>query len=149
MGYLSTDLFTMPEDLLEDKGEDGAATPPWVWSGHRLRSPVSAFLEVFKLKKVKLDPTHPAIGDMVRYADRGEGIDHLNQLLAKGLKINDQENGGCSMIQRLLEGIDMDFSFYTGHRRNGRDKLNSERPRDKIKAIHLFAKHGARWVPEN
>jgi hypothetical protein len=79
----------------------------------------------------------------------GEGVSLLKQLLEKGLNPNDQENGGCSKIQTLLNGIDMDFSFYAWHQRNGRPKLDSERTRDKIKAIHLLAKHGAKWVPED
>jgi ankyrin repeat protein len=105
--------------------------------------------EIFKLKKVKLDINHPAIRDVVRYADRGEGVSLLKQLLERGLNPNDQENGGCSKIQSLLNGIDVDFSFYAWHQRDGRPKIDSERTRDKIKAIHLLAKHGAKWVPED
>ncbi|HYV38769.1 MAG TPA: hypothetical protein VE988_23995 [Gemmataceae bacterium] len=105
--------------------------------------------DILKLKQVKLDPNHPRIRDMLKYADRGEGIDLLKQLLEKGLNPNDQENGGSSIIQRLLCGLEMDFSSYSWHQRNGRDKIDSTKARDKIKAIHLLVKHGARWVPQD
>ena len=105
--------------------------------------------DIFKLKHVKLDPSHPHIEDVVRYADRGEGIDLLKQLLEKGLKPNDQENGGCSHIQRLLNGMEVDYSSYSWHQRNNREKIDSSRAREKIKAVHLPAKHGARWVPKD
>jgi hypothetical protein len=105
--------------------------------------------DVFKLKQVKLNPSDPRIRDVLRYADRGEGIELLQQLLAKGLKPNDQENGGCSIIQRLLCGLEVDFSSYSWHQRNGRDKIDSTQARDKVKAIHLLAKHGAKWMPQD
>ena len=105
--------------------------------------------DIFKLKQVKLDPNHPRIRDVLKYADRGEGIDLIKQLLEKGLNSNDQENGGCSIIQRLLCGLEVDFSSYIWHERNGRDKIDSTTARDKIKAIHLLAKHGARWKPKD
>jgi hypothetical protein len=105
--------------------------------------------DIFKLKQVKLDPSHPHIEDVVRYADRGEGIELLKQLLEKGLKPNDQENGGCSHIQRLLDGMEVDYSSYSWHQRSNRDKIDSSRAREKIKAVHLLAKHGAKWVPKD
>ncbi len=79
--------------------------------------------DIFKLKQVKLDPSHPHIEDVVRYAARGEGIDLLKQLLENGLKPNDQENGGCSHIQRLLEGMGVDFSSYSCARETAGKKL--------------------------
>lgn len=103
--------------------------------------------DILKLKQVKLDPNHPRIRDVLKYADRGEGFDLLKPLLEKGLNPNDQGNGGCSIVQRLLCGLDVDFSSYSWHQRNGRVKIDTTRARDKIKAIHLLAKHGARWVP--
>lgn len=105
--------------------------------------------EVFKLKQVKLDPAHPAIWDVVRYAYRGQGIELLKRLLEKGLNPNDQESGGSSLIQNLLNGIGFDFSAYTWRHGPGREKLDSETTRDKIKTIHLLAKHGAKWVPKD
>jgi ankyrin repeat protein len=105
--------------------------------------------DVFKLRQVKLDPAHPRINDILRYADHDEGIELIKVLLEKGLNPNDAENGGCSMIQRLLHCIDEDFSFYRWHERNSREKIDSERARDKIEAIHLLAMHGAKWVPKD
>ncbi len=105
--------------------------------------------DVFKLKQVKLDPSHPHIADVLRFVDRGEGIDLLKQMLEKGLKPNDQENGGCSHIQRLLDGMEVDYNSYSWHQRSSRDKIDSSRAREKIKAVHLLAKHGARWVPKD
>jgi hypothetical protein len=105
--------------------------------------------DIFKLKQVKLDPSHPRIRDVLKYADRGEGIELLKQLLEKGLNPNDQENGGCSTIQSLLCGLEVDFSSHSWHQRNGRDKIDSTRARDKIKALHLLAKYGARWMPKD
>ncbi len=101
--------------------------------------------DVFKLKQVKLDLKHSAIQDVVRYAGRGEGIDLVIHLVDKGLKLNDQENGGSSIIQNLLEQREWCFGIH------GRErfKIDSEEARGRMKLIHVLAKRGARWVPKD
>ncbi len=104
--------------------------------------------EVFGLKQVKLDPAHPSINCVMRYADRDEGVDILARLLKQGLNPNDQENGGSSQIQSLLTRTEWDFDGYNLNFGPDRTKLDTDRARDRMKAIHVLAKHGAKWVPK-
>src|SRR5262249_41429914 len=92
--------------------------------------------EIFQLKQIKLDPAHPRIGYVVQFLGCDEGFELLKRLLEKGLNPNDQENGGCSKIQGLLQGIDDGYAAYNSFGRDRRDKIDTERGRDKIKIIH-------------
>ncbi len=103
--------------------------------------------DVFSLKQVKIPVDHPSTRDLLQYACQGEGLPVIESLLSKGLNPNDQPNGGSSAIQRLLESLEWscsrDYFNAIGNDRNG----DSARAREKLKAIHLLAKHGALWRP--
>jgi len=105
--------------------------------------------EVFSLKKVAIPVDHPVTRELLRYGCDQDGLPLIEKLLDKGLDPNDQENGGCSAIQQLLERLE----WYRRHNlfswdskdRNG----DSERAREQMKAIHVLAKHGAHWRPSD
>jgi hypothetical protein len=104
--------------------------------------------EVFSLKSVRLNPAEKAVQELVSYLCDGEGHAILVKLLEKGLNPNDQENGGCSAIPRCIQRMTWDFrSRVYGFERN-RKFIDTEDARDNLKAIHLLAKHGARWHPK-
>ena len=103
--------------------------------------------EVFGLKSIRLNADHPVAYEIMRYADSEAGADVMRSLLQKGMNPNDQENGGCSAIQTLLDGMSIDFSFCDWSVHFGSRGIDSDRSREKIKLVHLLAKHGARWVP--
>jgi hypothetical protein len=104
--------------------------------------------EVFRIKKIRLDPNHPVTREVMRYTDSEKGIEVLRDLLEKGMNPNDEETGGCSAIRSLLSRMAFDISI------GRRDYFLSREQdccecREKIKLIHLLAKHGARWVPKD
>ena len=101
--------------------------------------------EVFGMKRIRLDPTHRHAYDLVRSACYAESAEILAKLLKLGFPVNDQANGGSSLIELLLIG--MAWSFYpymTDRDRN----VDHPRAREKTKMLHLLVKHGARWIPD-
>jgi hypothetical protein len=106
--------------------------------------------EVFRMKRIRLDPKHPVAREVMRYIGCEEGFEVLRDLLEKGMDPNDRETGGCSAIPSLLNLMAFDVSIhprdYFSHFSQEGD---SAKCRGKIKLIHLLAKHGARWVPKD
>lgn len=103
--------------------------------------------EIFSLKQVKVPVDHPVSHELLHYACNDHGLPIIEKLLEKGMNPNDQENGGCSAIQQLLASLECyrHFSYWNPDRNDRRG--DSERARERVKAIHLLAKHGARWKP--
>ena len=73
-------------------------------------------------------------------------MDVLKTLLERGLDPNDQENGGCSAIQHCLDSMDWGRAFrpWSG---DGDFWHDDGGAREKLRAIHLLAKHGGKWAP--
>lgn len=102
--------------------------------------------DVFKLKKIRLDPNHPAMRHVLLYAEGEEGFEIVQELIKNGLNPNDQENGGCSILKHLFFSLDWALRLHSWETRSD-GKVDGEYNREKLKAIHLFVRHGARWVP--
>jgi hypothetical protein len=109
--------------------------------------------EVFRLKPVRRRLENLQNADFINYLNRGDGVDILRRLLEQGWSPNDQENGGSSTLLQFVDGlswsgrwsrsVDPWSSSSTGR------KFDTSEARDTMKAIHLLAKHGARWVPRD
>ena len=106
--------------------------------------------DVLRLKPIRLDPKTPAMRDVIRYGCDEGGYDFVKTLLEKGYEPNDGENGGCSMIPVLLNdmtwGARFDYNLSWSFRDDDKH-IDTERSRLKLKILHLFARHGARWIP--
>lgn len=105
--------------------------------------------EVFEIKQIRASLNDAGIIPFVRYLCKGRGIDILNKLLRKGLGPNDQDNGGSSAIQDCLVSMGWAYQYDHWNREPLRKNIDTEESRDRIKAIHLLAKHGARWIPQD
>jgi hypothetical protein len=109
--------------------------------------------EVFNLKPVRTRLADVSNVDFVRYLYKGEGVNVLRRLLERGWPPNDQEDGGCSLIPKLLDSLTWSGRYSFGYDswmpKAGRRKFDSTESRDTMKAIHVLAKHGARWVPKD
>ncbi len=105
-------------------------------------------LEIFKLKPIRLTLTPSRAQDLLRWACEADKTDLLENLLTKGFSSKDLPDSGSSLIQALLGSLCIwyDFSFYS--KRPYKD-IDSSTSREKIKMIHLLARHGAKWLPKD
>jgi hypothetical protein len=124
--------------------EDGLSANGFAALSHRF--------DILALKSMRMTEAqaHPGFGYILSCLTRGEGIEVLKGLLAKGVNPNDQANGGCSTIQSCLN--DMGWArylpSYSWERDTSSRNLDTNESRDRLKAIHLLARHEAKWIPE-
>ena len=109
--------------------------------------------EIFNLKKIHLDPMNPMLKGLLLEACYADKSDFLEKLLQKGFDLVEYENSGTPLIQTLLRRMSIYFSVKPWNmwrtRRNTMRNLDTDRSRENIKMIHLLAKHGAKWFPED
>lgn len=107
--------------------------------------------EVFRLKPIRTQLPSPDAPRFLRYLTRGKGLDVLKDLLKKGVYPNDEDNGGCSAIGSCLEYMSWEWDCYSPswYRGGPERRADTFRAREHLKAIHLLAKHGAKWVPRD
>jgi len=105
--------------------------------------------EVFQLKKVKIDPHHPTMQVVALWSCHRQGMDLLMKLLGLGMPVNDQDNGGCSLLRYVLQTISWSArrALWGGQREEG--GVDSYETRGKMEVAELLVRHGARWVPRN
>lgn len=143
-------------------GADPESRGPYCW--HEDQDPeydrnaleLAAFyehFEVFNLKPIRLDPAKPELKEILLEACRAKNSDFLKKLLKKGFKPCEYENSGTPLIQALLSRLSWYFNFnrwdiWSDSRASKRD-MDNEEAREKIKMIHMLAKHGAKWLPED
>ena len=101
--------------------------------------------EIFNLKAIRLDPSHPGAGELLRNACYSKDSSILKKLLEKGFSPRELEDKGTSLIQSRLHMMSWDFNPWTF--KNERNNINTSNAREIIKMIHLLVRHGARWEP--
>jgi hypothetical protein len=102
--------------------------------------------DVFALKQVRLDTKHPSMRVVAEWACNGEGLDLLKRLLEDGLEVNDQPNGGSSLLQYALTKFDWEARFSRSPWESERG-IDTHKTRELMEIVHLLAEHGARWEP--
>lgn len=105
--------------------------------------------EVFRLKQVRLDVNHPSMRVAALWSCHREGMGLLKALLGRGLEVNDQENGGCSLLQHALERMSWDFRSNPWSSRASTGGLDTSEAGDQVEVIELLVQQGARWVPKD
>jgi len=107
--------------------------------------------DLLTLRQMKLDPAHPHTRSVMHYAYKAPaGIKLLGQLLNKGMKPNDLENGGCSAIREMAVHMDWDLRFHRPFSERADKKYRNQdthEARARLEVIDLLASHGARWLP--
>lgn len=103
--------------------------------------------EIFKLKKIHSQPTHPGLRECIYALGAGDGFAVLADFLARGLNPNDETTGACSAIQSWFTGLDWMFPRYHWDDKPARRNIDTDDARDRMKAIHLVAKFGGKWAP--
>ena len=102
-------------------------------------------LEIFRLKPIRESLTPSRAQDLLYWACEADKADLLKELLSKGFRPGAFPDDGSSLIQNLL----IRLSFWDGtmlFERPSKDVDNSA-SRERIKMIHLLARHGAKWHP--
>jgi len=142
MLWLGADAYVRGQDLDEtevDPEDEGLCALEYAaLYGH---------FEIFKLKQIKLDPSHPLTVDILNYACFSKTADLLQLFIEKGFNPEGQEDKGTSLIQKCL--CTLPFRTFDRYRQGPERNLDSYRSREKIKMIHLLAKHGAKWMPDD
>lgn len=107
--------------------------------------------EVFDLKPVRAQETNPGMALIFKYLTHGDGLAVLKRVLEKGLNPNDDDNGGCSGIRSCLDQMSSPWQSRRDPWDHDSDRRLIDTPaaRESLKAIHLLAKHGAKWIPED
>lgn len=105
--------------------------------------------EVFQQKQLKLNVEHPALRQVAQYSCSREGMDFLKLLFERGLKVNDQENGGSSLLQNALERMSWNLRFGQSGDCVGKGQLDTREAKEQIDVIELLVGYGARWVPND
>lgn len=109
--------------------------------------------EIFKFKRIQLDPKQPRAKELLQEACHGGKADLLRVLLAKGFNPQEFEDEGSPLIQSLLNNLCWSFSYdsydFYSYRRRPRKDIDTSKSREKIKMIHLLVRHGAKWKPKD
>lgn len=109
--------------------------------------------EIFNLKKIRLDPENPELKKLLLEACCAKKSEFLEKLLEIGFKPEEYENVGSPLIQALLTRLDWSFNFNSWQMwrasRVQKKNLDTDGAREKIKMIHILAKHGVKWDPED
>lgn len=137
------------------KGPESWHEDPYLEDDQNALELAAAFehFDVFNLKKIQLDPTKPELQGVLLKACYADKSDFLQRLIKKGFNPGEYENSGTPLIQASLTSMSWHCDFalwdpWTKTRRSNRN-LDNEKSREKIKMIHLLAKHGAKWLPKD
>jgi hypothetical protein len=89
------------------------------------------------------------MGEVAFFACSWEGKELLKKLIELGVEVNDQENGGSSLIERILHHMSWNFRSGAWGSRPGPEGLDTSEAREGIDLIKFLAEHRARWVPKD
>lgn len=103
-------------------------------------------LEIFKMRGVRLDPSHKHAFDLVQQACYAKTADLLTELLRLNFPVNNQVNGGSSLIHQLASWMSCSRLFEIPARNRN---IDDDSARERLKMLHLIVKNGARWIPED
>jgi len=109
--------------------------------------------DIFCLKQIRLDPTEDECKGVLLEACRAKNSNFLEKLLNKGFNPGEYESSGTPLIQVLLTRMDWYFDYkrwdiWSTDRTSKKD-MDNEESREKIKMIHMLARHGAKWFPKD
>lgn len=107
--------------------------------------------DVLKVRGIAWNVGHPVTREVLFSAvGHEEGLWLAEKLLKLGVSPNDSETGGCSGISSDLNSMSWSFSPNRYELLNRSDgKIDSTWARGKMKSIHLLARAGGRWCPQD
>jgi len=129
------------------KGQDSPHDDPDLYTSALELAALYGHLDISKLKKIRLNFTHQATSDLLWNACHNDNSAILKLFLEEGFDPKNLQDKGSSLIHSLLYGMGCDYDFFSQSRK--KKDVDTSSPREKIKMIHMLARHGARWVPES
>ncbi len=109
--------------------------------------------EIFTLKKIRLDPENPKTHELLRYACYAENSKFMQKLLDQGFSPDLLNDNGTSLIQTLIQSMSSGFNLHSTHfgylSRSDDRHIDTSSSREKIKMIHMLARDGAKWLPND
>lgn len=130
-----------PKDVGEEADPEEEDYNAFQWAAFRGHS------EIFKLKKIQLDPNRPESRKIFAEACYSGSDKILRLLLEKGFSPGDLENSGSRLIGLLISRMSWNRDW--NHWSNSREKKNidSSYARGQMEMLHLLARHGVKWKP--
>jgi hypothetical protein len=128
-----------PRDMRDRRGD--SALEIAALNGHE---------KVFRMRQVKLDPERPELIDVAKSAISGAENGILKKIIQSGLRLNDQQEGSCSLYEALFWKLSMDADRYpakwhdTANQWYGGDSGTTKRL---LQSADILARNGAKWCP--
>lgn len=127
-----------PYDVHDDVGYDTSAFEQAILGRHN---------EILELNKMKINLKRPEIADVFESACRFARFESVEKMLDQGFKPTMMEDPSI-VIQILLDSIDWDYSNLFSENRK-RKNINTYETKQKMRLIHLLARHGFKWTPKD
>jgi len=128
-----------PKDISEPDPEEDYNALLWAaFRGHT---------DIFKLKKIQLDPNQPDSPSLLSEACYPDSDKILRLLLEKGFNPGDLENGGSYLIGSLISRMSWNRDWSNWGLRREEKNIDSFQARETMGRLHLLVRHGARWKP--
>ena len=104
-------------------------------------------LEIFRLKPIRESLNPSRAQDLLSWACAADKADLLKELLSKEFSPGAMPDDGSSLIQNLLIRLSLWDGSWPFERRS--KDVDTSDSRERIKMIHLLARHGAKWHPKD
>lgn len=107
--------------------------------------------EVFDMKAIRAKEDLSKLAGSILHLMEQQGLVLLRRVLESGINPNDSPKGGCSAFRHAITLMALP-GLVMMHSRSGLDetrKIDNHETKNLLKAIHLLAKHGAKWIPED
>ena len=103
--------------------------------------------EVFDLLTKKgFDPARPELIEIMHYAFSDQNVSMIVKLLDRGVDLAAHAKEAADALNSHLSSLPYTGSFYQSGPESRRD-IDNDRARNHMKALHILAKNGARWMP--
>lgn len=102
-------------------------------------------LDIFKLKAIRLDPSHPGAGVLLSCVCYSAKPVLLGMFLERGFNPKSLDDKGSSLIQSLISRMSWNLNRWTLTREE--KYIDSFDSRGIMQMIHMLVRHGARWEP--
>lgn len=103
--------------------------------------------EVFDLLTKKgFDPARPELIEIMHYAFSDQNVSMIVKLLDRGVDLSAHVKEAAEALNAHLSSLPYTGGFYESGPESRRD-IDNDRARNHMKALHILAKNGARWIP--